>query len=85
MALKWFADNFININANECHVLVLGQRCDDRVTVKIGNTDVVNSSEERSFGVHIDGKHSFNHHFSKLCQKANNKPYALAGISSYMS
>ena len=33
-------------NIDKCHLLVLGQRCDDPVTVKIGNTDVVNSSEE---------------------------------------
>ena len=50
MALKWFADNFMKLNADKCHLLVLGQRCDDSVTVKIGNTDVVNSSQSHIFG-----------------------------------
>ena len=84
VALKWFADNFMKLNADKCHLLVLGQRCDDSVNVKIGNTDVVHSSEEKLLGVHIDSKLSFDHHVSKLCQKASNKLYALARISPYM-
>ena len=69
VALQWFADNFMKLNADKCHLLVLGQRCDDPVTVKIGNTDVVNSSEEKLLGVHTDSKLSFDRHVSKLCQK----------------
>ena len=83
MALKWFADNFMKLNADKCHFMVLGQRCDDSVTIKIGNIDVVNSSEEKLLGVHIDSKFSFDYHVSKLCQKASNKLYALACISPY--
>ena len=72
VALKWFADNFMKLNADKCHLIVLGQRCDESVTVKIGNTDVVNSSEEKLLGVNIDSKLSFDYHVSKLCQKASN-------------
>ena len=36
--------------------MVLGQRYDDSVTVKIGNTDFVNSLEEKFLGVHIGSK-----------------------------
>ena len=64
--------------------MVLGQRSDDSVTVKIGNTDVINSSEEKLLGVHLDSKLSFDYHISKLCQKASNKLYTLARISPYM-
>ena len=53
-------------------------------TVRIGNTDVVNSSEEKLLGVQIDSRLSFDNHVSKLCQKASNKLYALARISPYM-
>ena len=42
MALKWFAVNFMKLNADKCHRMVLGQKCDDLVTVEIGNTDVGN-------------------------------------------
>ena len=73
VALQWFADNFMKLNADKCHLLVLGQRCEDPATAKIGNTDVVNSSEEKLLGVHIGSKLSFDRHVSKLCQKASNK------------
>ena len=54
VALKWFADKFMKLNADKSHLLVLGQRCDDPVTAKIGNTDVVNGSEEKLLGVHTN-------------------------------
>ena len=83
MALKWFADNFMKLNGDNCD-LVLGRRCAGLVTAEIGNGEIVNSSEEKLLGFHIDSKLSFNHHVSKLCQKASNKLYALARISPYM-
>ena len=82
--LKWFANNFMKLNADKCHLLVLGQRCDDSVTVRTGSANVVNSYEENLLGVQIDSKLSFDNHVSKLCQKASNKLYALARISPYM-
>ena len=84
IALKWFADNFMKLNADKCHLLVLGQRCDDPVIVRIGSVNVVSSYEEKLLGVEIDSKLSFENHVSKLCQKASNKLYALARISPYM-
>ena len=81
IALKLFPDNFMKLNADKCHLLVLGQRCDDPVTVTIGSANVVNSDEEKLLGVQIDSKLSFDNHVFKLCQKASNKLYALARIS----
>ena len=72
-------------SADKCHLLVLGRRFDDPVTVKIGNSEIVNSSEEKLLGIHIDSKLSFDQAFaSKLCQNASNGIYALARISPYM-
>ena len=81
VALEWLANNFRKL---KCYLLVTGQRCDDPVAVNIGNAEVVNSSEEKLLEVHIDNKLSFDHHVSKLCQKASNKLYPLARISPYM-
>ena len=67
-----FAVKLMELNADKCHLLVVGQRCDNPVTVKTGNIDVVNSSKEKLLGVHIDSKLSFDHHVSKLCQNSSN-------------
>ena len=74
----------MKLNADKCHLLVLGQSSDDPVTARIGNSEVVNSSEEKLLGVQIDNKLSFHNHVSKLCQKASNKLYALARILPYI-
>ena len=83
VALEWFADNFMKLNADKCHLLVLGQCTNEPVTVRIGNSEVVNCPQEKLLGVQIDNKISFDNHVSKLCQKASNKLYALARISAY--
>ena len=59
----------MKLNTGKCHHLALGQRSDNPVTVKIGNTDVFNSSEEKLLRAHIDSKLLFHHHVSKLCKK----------------
>ena len=79
IALEWL--KLMTLNADNCHLLALGQRCDDPVTLRIGNADVVNSSEEKLLGIQIDSRLSFENHVSKLSQKASNKLHALACIS----
>ena len=74
----------MKLNADKRHLLVHGQRCDDPVTVRIGNADVVNSSEDKLLGVQIDSRLSFRNHVSKLCRKASNKLYTLTRILPYM-
>ena len=46
-------------NADKCHLLDLGQRYDNPVTVMVGSTDVVNSSEVKLRGLQSDSKLSF--------------------------
>ena len=84
VALKWFSDNFMKLNVDKSHLLVLAQSSNDPVTVRIRNSEVVNSSEEKLLGVQIHNKLFFENHVSKLCQKASNKLYAFARISPYM-
>ena len=47
VALEWFANNWMKLNADKCHRLVIRQRCVHPVAVKIGNAEVINSSEEK--------------------------------------
>ena len=80
VALEWLANNFMKLNADKCHLLVIGERWDDPFAAKIGNAEAVNSSKEKLLGVHIDSKLSFDHHVSKLCQKTSNN---LMHLSAY--
>ena len=66
IALEWFTDNFMRLNPEKCHFLVLGQRSDVPVTVRIGNIDVVNSSNEKLLGIQIDSKLSFDKHVANF-------------------
>ena len=50
----------MKLNADKCHLLVLGLRCNDSVISR--NADVVNSSEEKLLEVQIDSKLSFDNH-----------------------
>ena len=34
VALEWFTNNFMKLNADKCHLLVIGQRCDDPVALE---------------------------------------------------
>ena len=74
----------MKLNADKCHFLGLGQRCDDPVTARIESADVTNSSEAKLLGVQIDSKLSFDNHVFTLCHKASDKLYALARMSPYM-
>ena len=79
--LEWFKSNHMKGNADKCHLLVTR---DTDVTVKIGEFDVKNSSEEKLVGVKIDGKLSFEKHVSSLCKKASQKLHALARVKNFM-
>ena len=69
IALKWFADIFMKLNADKYHLLVLGQRCGDPVTVRIGSANVVNSYEEKLLGVQIDSRLSFETMFPNCARR----------------
>ena len=82
--IQWFADNFMKLNTDKCHLMVLGRSPNKKVTVNVGNSVIENTEEEKLLGVVIDKQLHFETHISKLCQKAGDKLFALARISKYM-
>ena len=50
-----------------------------------GGEKIQNSKSERLLGVTIDNRMSFTEHVHKICDKASQKPKALARLSSFMS
>ena len=82
--IQWFADNFMKLNTDKCHLMVLGRNSNKKVTVNVGNSVIENTEEEKLLSVVIDKQLNFETHISKLCQKAGDKLFALARISKCM-
>ena len=71
--IQWFADNFMKLNTEKCHLMVLGRNSNQQVTVNAGNSVIENTEEEKLLGVVIDKQLNFETHITKFCQKAGNK------------
>ena len=80
--MKWFQDNYLQMNANKCHLLITN--INDR-TVHIDQDIIKCEDSVKLLGVTIDNKLTFKEHLSNLCKKVSLKLHALARISNFMS
>ena len=78
--IQWFANNFMKLNTDKCHLLILGRNSNQHITVNVGDSVIENTEEEKLPGVVIDTRLTSETH-SMLCKKAGNKLFALARIS----
>ena len=39
-AIKWFSDNYMKLNVDQCHLLSFGNTSDDSVSVKIRSSSI---------------------------------------------
>ena len=78
---NWFANNYMKMNDDKSHLLVLGNK-DVEATVNISGSFMKESDEEKLLGVTIDKKLIFKSHVNSLCKKASQKLHALARIST---
>ena len=81
--IKWFRDNYFQLNADKCHLLISKHYKD--VLINVGEEVIECSSSVKLLGITIDNKLSFDEHVTKLCKKASQKIHALARISNLMS
>ena len=79
----WFKINQLKGNADKCHFLL--NNPDKSKRLRIENTDITNSLNEKLLGVHFDNLLKFDIHVDNLCKKASNKLHALSRIATYMS
>ena len=79
---KWFSDNQMKSNGDKCHLIV---STNDTAEIQIGEYLIKSGTNEKLLGVNIDSKLTFDSHVSHLCNKANKKLRALAGITPYMT
>ena len=77
---EWFQNNCMKLNGDKCHLMIFGEKSND-LSIKIGNTTIIESIEERLLGVILDKKLSFKTHVRSLFKKAGQKLYAPSRIS----
>ena len=83
MIVKWFSDNFLKLNDDKCHLMILSEKSTE-ATASIGNSMINESDYEKLLGVTFDKKLSFKKHVEDLSKKAKQKLHALARLSNYI-
>ena len=82
MLFKWFSENQMKANINECHLLVNRK---DEVVINLRETEIKNSEYEKLLGIKVDTKLNFNEHLNDIINKASFKVNALSRIVPYRS
>ena len=82
-AIIWFENNFMKLNRDKCHFLIAANT-HEHLWVKVGDTLIWESSEEKLLGVTIDKNLNFNTHVSIMCKKASQKVSALARVAKLL-
>ena len=72
---KWFSDNQMNANKDKCHAVISNN---EKVSMKIDNIELENTSSEKLLSIIIDSKLNFKEHLERLIKKAS-----LKVISNY--
>ena len=76
---KCFINNYLKDNPDKYHVL-LSETSETQLVVK--NVPIASSSGEKSLGIKIDQKLSFEAHVESLCKKASQKLNSLTRMVS---
>ena len=82
IVLKWFRDNEMKSNDDKCHLIIANQ---DNEYINVGSEIIESSDSVVLLGIKIDKNLSFTEHVTGLIKKGNQKLYALARISKYVS
>ena len=66
---------------DKCHPVISNN---EKVSMKIDNIELENTSSEKFLGIIIDSKLDFNKHLEEIIKKASRKVYVLSRITPYM-
>ena len=64
IVIQWFGDNFMKLNADKCHLLILGRNSNQQATLNIGDSVIETTEEEKLLGFLIDKKLNFDTHIT---------------------
>ena len=78
---KWFSNNQMKANKDKCHLL----SNKERVTMKIGKSEIKSSNCEKLLGIKIDNDLTFNEHLNYIIDKASQKINVLPRVAPYVN
>ena len=85
--IRWFVDNFMNMNAEKCHAIVLSKDSNENsFSVSVDNSQIIPKEEVSLFGVTLDNNGNnlnFNSHISKIRKETSKRINALLRIAKY--
>ena len=76
--LKWFSNNQMKANKDKCHLLLSNK---EKVTMKIGETEIKSSNCEKLLRIKIDNNLAFNEHLNYIIDKASHKTNPLPRVA----
>ena len=79
---KWFSDNQMTANTDKCHLVISNN---EKVSMKIDNIELENTSSEKLLGIIIDGKLNFKEHLEGIIKKASQKVNVPSRITPFMN
>ena len=79
---KWFSDNQMTANTDKCHLVISNN---EKVSMKIDNIELENTSSEKLLGIIIDGKLNFKEHLEGIIKKASQKVNVSSRITPFMN
>ena len=82
-SILWFEINFMKLNPDKCHFLIAANT-HEHLWIKVGESLIWESPEEKLLGVTIDKNLKFNTHLSTICKKASQKVSALARVAKFL-
>ena len=83
IALKWFEDNNMKMNADKCHLFVSGNK-HEHTQAKIGNNQIWELRTVKHLGITTDNELKFDEYVSNLCKKTQRKLTVLTKIKKYL-
>ena len=74
----------MTLNPEKCHYMVIGSR-DLSHEIKLNNSKITSSNEEKLLGIFPDSKPNSESHIACLSRKAGQKINALARLKNYLT
>ena len=79
---KWLSDNQMKANKDKCHLVISNN---EKVSMKIDNIELENTSSEKLLGIIIDSKRNFKEHSEGIIKESSRKINVLSRITPYMN